>query len=489
MKNQLDFIKEMDRLAEKWDISALIRMEDQDGPIIEKAYGFADGKKERPLRFSDRFCLSAHDMFFLALCFLHLFQQGKIRLNDKLSDYIPEYPEGKRITIAQLIRMESGIPDELYQVRLPGLQQDAAHAALSDEEKFRAEYIVKARDAEFAQVLDHIKGMELSHIPGKENDGNTTVIWFLAEILRRIQGQTPLEYLMQHIFAPLHLADTRPGNDATVDFFAVMGDDQLVPVPALSPSHAFTTTLADMHRLSRALVEGRILSDRVLQLALKIKWDYNGLGFCRMGEIYFADVYPGMLGNWLRIYFNFKEKMTWVILCSRDFTMRREIQGGWNAFPSELRRYWQYTRAYPEKPELVKITGKNVWDAMAVEITQAQYSYVPDAKTCVAVSLARRRPVYMLKDHGLVAGIIALNIDEKKKEYHVDFLQVDRRLQGRGYGRILLTHGIDILKAAGAKKLEIGVNRFNTPAQRLYLNAGFKLERIYEDFMELKMEL
>ena len=29
MKNQPDFIKEMDRLAEKWDISALIRMEDR----------------------------------------------------------------------------------------------------------------------------------------------------------------------------------------------------------------------------------------------------------------------------------------------------------------------------------------------------------------------------------------------------------------------------------------------------------------------------
>ena len=71
----------------------------------------------------------------------------------------------------------------------------------------------------------------------------------------------------------------------------------------------------------------------------------------------------------------------------------------------------------------------------------------------------------------------------------MDFLQVDHRLQGRGYGRILLNHGIDILKNAGAKKLEIGVNRFNIPAQRLYLNAGFKLERIYEDFMELKMEL
>lgn len=489
MKNQPDFIKEMDRLAEKWDISALIRMEDGEGPIAEKAYGYADAGKQRPLRFSDRFCLSAHDLFFLALCFLHLFQQGKLRLSDKISEFIPEYPEGKKITIAQLLRMESGIPDELYQVRMPALQQDPHHAALSDEEKYRREYEEKARDAAFSDVYRHVAGLPLIHTPGQEEDGNVTAVWFLAEILRRHQGMTPLEYLMEHIFAPLSLADTRPGNDATVELFACMGESTLVSVPNLAPAHGFTTTLSDMHKLARALAEGRLLSRRVLQLALRVKRDYNGLGFCRMGEIYHADVFPGMLGNWLRIYFNFDEKMSWVILCNRDFTMRREPQTGWCAFTTELRRYWQYTRAYPDQPELVKITGKNVWDAMGVEITQAQYSYVPDAKTCVAVSLARRHPVYMLKDHGLAVGIIALTIDEKKKEYHVDFLQVDHRLQGRGYGRILLTHGIDILKAAGAKKLEIGVNRFNTPAQRLYLNAGFKLERIYEDFMELKMEL
>lgn len=488
MKNQKEFITELDRLAEKWKISALVQMEDQEGAIARRAYGWADGADKRPLSFQDRFCLSAYDLFFLALCYLHLFQQGKMKWSDRVSDFIPEYPYGKRITIAHLLRMESALPDELYQVRMPLLQKEKVHADLSDEEKYRREYAVKAADIPFSQVLWHLADKQPEGEPGKKEDGSVSAVFFLSEILRRHQGMNPREYLMTHIFAPLGMRDTRPGNDATVECFGCMGDDQLVSLPALSADHAFTTTLADMHRLSRVIVEKRLFSARMLQLALREKREYQGLGFCRMGEIWHADVFPGMLGNWLRIYFNFEEKMTWVILCSRDFIMRRE-EAHWAAFSMELRLHWQYARAYPENPEFVKITGKNVWEALTIELTQEQLSFVPDAKSCIAVSLARRQPVYMLKDHGLPAGIAALSIDRNKREYQISFLQIDHRLQGRGYGRLLLSKALEVLKTEGAEKLEIGVNRFNIPAQRLYQSVGFEAKGVYEGFMEMEMKL
>ncbi|MBE5781736.1 MAG: GNAT family N-acetyltransferase [Clostridiales bacterium] len=486
--NQEEFTARVDALATKWDISAVLLMENREGVMLEKAYGYADRKAGRKMTLQDRFCLSAHVNFFLGLCVLHLYEAGKFSLNAKVGEWIPEYKTGAAVTVSQLLRAESGIPDELYQVRIPALQKDPAHAALSNEEKFQREFEEKVKDVSFEEVLRHIEGKELDHIPGQEDDGNTTAISFLAEIIRRASGLLPREYLMQHIFRPLGMEDTRPGNDETVMHQGCMGDDQLVPLPRAEARHCFTTTLSDMNKLARAIAEKRLFSEKTMKLALKCKREFCGLGFCKQGDLYFADEFPSLAGDYLRMYFQFEEGMSWVYLLGEELISRHE-ENEWRAFSNEVRRAWQYERAYPKKPELKKVTGKNVWDAMEIQIRPEQLSFVPDAKSCIASSLAHRQPVYVLMDHGLPVGIAALTIKPRQKEYHVSFLQVDHRLQGRGYGRILLTHAVRLLKEAGAKKLEIGVNRFNIPAQKLYMSVGFQLDTVYEGFMRLKMEL
>ena len=45
----------------------------------------------------------------------------------------------------------------------------------------------------------------------------------------------------------------------------------------------------------------------------------------------------------------------------------------------------------------------------------------------------------------------------------------------------MLRFAVDYLKKAGAKKLSIGVNRFNIPAQKLYKSVGFKEDCVYDE--------
>lgn len=488
MKNQETFVAAVDQLAAKWDISTVIIMQDREGVITRKAYGYADRISGRKLCTEDRFCLSAHTNFFLGLCLMHLAQRGKIRWNDRVSGCIPEYRHGKEITISHLLRAESGIPDDLYQVRIPAMQKDARHASLSNEEKFQKEFMVKAGDITFEDVLHLIGEKDLDHVPGQEDDGSFTAVAFLAEWIRRISGKTPRDYLLEEIFAPLGMVYTCPGNDGTVTPLGCMGDDHLVPLPIVHPAHAFTTTLDDMQKLARALAEKRLFSENILKAALRLKREWCGLGICKRGELYYADDYPSPMGSFFQLYFYPEDGMSWVYLSAAEFITRRE-QDEWLSFPGQVRRIWQYARAYPEKPQLKKIGKKNVWEALQLQILPEQHSFVPDAKSCIASTLACHQPVYVLKDHGLPIGLAALTIDRKKKEYHVSYLLVDYRFQGRGYGRILLIKAIEILKAAGAKKLEIGVNRFNIPAQRLYESVGFIQDFVYEGFIQMKMEL
>ena len=488
MKETDFLIQEMNRLAEKWDISAVISLQGKNETLYEKAHGWANREEKRLMTTQDRFCLSADNYFFLSLCLLHLYQQEKMLFNARISEFIPEYPRGKDISIMHLLRAESGIPDDLYQVRIPEMQQAEGYDALSPEEKFRREFAEKCRDISFAEVLRLIGDREMEHLPGSKEDGSFTAIFFLAELIRRISGKTPLDYLMEHIFRLLSMQDTRPGNDETTAFRGCMGDDQLVLLPPAEGKHCFTTTAADMGKLCRAILDGRLFPAHIMKLALKCKRDYCGLGFCKIGDLYYADGFPERAGDRLQMYFQFDQGLGWFYLKGDELIARRE-NNDWKSFGREVRTFWQYQRAYPQKPEFKKVTGKNVWEAMEVRLKEEQLSFVPDVKACLADALARRQPVYLLKDCGLPVGIAALNIRPRQKEFQITSLQVDHRLQGRGYGRILLLKAMEILREAGAKKLEIGVNRFNIPAQRLYKSVGFQVDGMYEGFVEMKMDL
>jgi len=82
-------------------------------------------------------------------------------------------------------------------------------------------------------------------------------------------------------------------------------------------------------------------------------------------------------------------------------------------------------------------------------------------------------------------GLLILDIDKKKNHYYIDIVQIDRRYQGRGYGKIMMLWAVDYLRNQGAKELEIGVNRFNIAAQKLYRSVGFDIKAIYEDGMTM----
>lgn len=489
MKDAEKFIVKIEEKAKEWDISAVMALEDREGFRYENAFGYADRAAKRPLTQSDRFCLDSESCIFLVLCAMRLMEEGKLRLSDKVSRFIPEYRLGDKITVRNILKWDTGLPDYWCSVRMTKLQKDPAHAALSDQERFVREYALHAADIPFAEVLKDINGLELTHEPGREDDGSETGMKFLAEIIRRASGMTAPEYLFRHFFAPLGMADTRPGNDATAALSGVFRDDVLIPLPALSPETAFTTTLADMNRLARALAEKQFFSEKTWALMLKCNWHDNAFGFSKQGSLFIADTYPTKLRNNWRLYLDFDSGLSMLILNSEEMRMKLDQSRRWRSFNGDFRRAWLDTRVYPDKPEMQKVSEKNVWDAMDIEILPEQLDFVPECTRCMATMLAQKQPVYVLMDHGVAVGMAGLTVKPRKNDFAVSYLQVDYRYQHRGYGRILLTKAIDILKKAGAKELEIGVNRFNLPAQRLYRSVGFQDKEIYDEFIALKMTL
>ena len=169
----------------------------------------------------------------------------------------------------------------------------------------------------------------------------------------------------------------------------------------------------------------------------------------------------------------------------------KRIGDEWLYFRKEMRRAIEEETTYPRCTTLRPYSQQNAWNAMALSVNDAQQSFVLDAKSslCYALAKPRVRKSYVLMEGRRAIGLLVLLIDKKKADYCLDIVLVDRRYQNRGFGRIMLSKGLEILKQSGARKIEIGVNRFNLAAQKLYFSLGFERAAVYEEGMWLRIDL
>jgi D-alanyl-D-alanine carboxypeptidase len=80
-------------------------------PVYEQAYGFADRAAARRNSPQTRFHLASMSMQFTAAATMRLVELGKLRLDQTISEFIPDLPNGNRITIRELLEQTSGLPD------------------------------------------------------------------------------------------------------------------------------------------------------------------------------------------------------------------------------------------------------------------------------------------------------------------------------------------------------------------------------------------
>ena len=80
-------------------------------PIYRKALGKANLELEIDMQPENVFQIGSMTKQFTALSILMLEEQGKLDVNDKVITYLPDYPNGKNITLHHLLTHTSGIKD------------------------------------------------------------------------------------------------------------------------------------------------------------------------------------------------------------------------------------------------------------------------------------------------------------------------------------------------------------------------------------------
>jgi D-alanyl-D-alanine carboxypeptidase len=155
----------------------------EDGRIVySRGFGYADLTSGRRIEPETQFYVGSINKQFTAAAILLLAQEGKLKLDDRVTKYVPELTIAGTATITQLLNQDAGLPDY---TTAPGLKIDYLHT-------------VKMSD-----VIAAVNKAKSPSAPGSTYAYNNFNYNIAALIVERVSGVPLSDYLDQHIFMPL----------------------------------------------------------------------------------------------------------------------------------------------------------------------------------------------------------------------------------------------------------------------------------------------
>jgi len=163
---------------------------DKNQIIFEKGYGFANmewGIQNEP---DTKFRIGSITKQFTSMLVMQLVEQGKIKLDGKITDYLPYYRKdtGDQITIEMLLTHTSGIP------------------SYTSREDF-SEKISRNHFSPDDFIKEYCSG-DLEFKPGAEFLYNNSGYFILGSIIEHVTGLTYADVLNKNILQPLNLENT-----------------------------------------------------------------------------------------------------------------------------------------------------------------------------------------------------------------------------------------------------------------------------------------
>lgn len=155
--------------------------------IYKKAFGLANADWDIPNTIDTKFYLYTLTQQFTAALVLKLVEEGKIKLDGKITDYLPEYREdtGKKVTIHHLLTHTHGLQDLEY--------TDLPLINMFTVPQFVQRFL--SRDQEFE--------------PGEQFKFSTfTGYTLLAVIIEKVTGKTYEQVLNEKILGPLKMENS-----------------------------------------------------------------------------------------------------------------------------------------------------------------------------------------------------------------------------------------------------------------------------------------
>ncbi len=204
--------------VEDGDVPGIVALVARNGKIVfHEAYGMADNQSNRKMKKDDIFRIASQSKAITSTAVMMLWEEGKFRLDDPVSKFIPEFknpkvltsfkyhdtsyravPADKEITIRHLITHTSGI----------------GYGVIDGDERFKMIYekegitdLFTTEDITIGGSVRKLAGLPLHHNPGEEftySEG-LDVLGYFIEV---VSGMPFDEFLRKRLFDPLGMDDT-----------------------------------------------------------------------------------------------------------------------------------------------------------------------------------------------------------------------------------------------------------------------------------------
>jgi D-alanyl-D-alanine carboxypeptidase len=221
----------------------------KDGKVVKATgYGMADIENKVPATAQTVYKIASVSKQFLAAAILLLQQDGKLKITDKLSLYIPEVPASwSAITVQRLLNHSAGLPLDIPAFDPYKMQTDSA-------------------------LTHSLFTAPLLYPPGDKLSYSNAGYFVVAEVIKRVSGMPWQDFIAKRIFKPLQMNSARA--TSTTDLIINRAHGYKVKSGvisnaedwiALRPSGAFVTTVSDLAKWDAALYGNAILTSESKQ--------------------------------------------------------------------------------------------------------------------------------------------------------------------------------------------------------------------------------
>ncbi len=235
--------------------------------VLSKGYGMANLEHNIPNTAQTKFKLASITKQFTAMAIMQLQEQGLLSVNDTVSKYIPDYPNGDKITIHHLLTHTSGIPN------------------LNNSE-YKTN---KTQPQTLETRIALFKNKTLESEPGEKHDYTDNNYILLTYIIEKASSKKYETFLQEHIFNPLSMKNTGCDDGKRIiknkaSGYAVIMDGEIVNASYLDMSFevgagSLYSTVQDLYLWDRALYTQKLTSKEYLAQIFTPYKDNYGYGW------------------------------------------------------------------------------------------------------------------------------------------------------------------------------------------------------------------